>query len=128
LQNCAVLFPNLEVLTISLDSEYETWWQPENYAAFASLPRTIIALVLMLDTMRLPPMPSSAFVRLIKTHAPHCGVHVTTPPKYIDRRDANLTLNLDDDGLLPKPPWCQCPDCGETYSPEVLRRSTFQAW
>ena len=126
LRNLSTACPSLEMLICNVDTEHETWWQPENYAVFALLPRTLVALVLVLEDLTLPqPSTASAFVRRIEAHVPWCGVHVvTTRPRTSD----DILLNLDDDGILPKPPWDVFPDFGETYSPEVLRRSTFHIW
>lgn len=138
LRNLSTACPSLEMLICNVDSEHETWWQPENYAVFALLPRTLVALVLLLDDVTLPqPATASAFVRLVKAHVPWCGVHVLTKPSETRSRGDgdDVLINLDDDGILPKPPWRGLyPDFAssksevETYSPEVLRRSTFQVW
>ena len=126
LRKLSTACPSLEMLICNVDTEHETWWQPENYAVFALLPRTLVALVLVLEDLTLPqPSTASAFVRLIKAHVPWCGVHVVTTPS---RTSDDILINLDDDGILPKPPWDVFPDFGEMYSPEVLRRSTFHLW
>ena len=125
-KDLATACPSLEMLIFSVDTEVITWRQSENYSVFALLPRTLVALVLVLEDLTLPqPSTASAFVRRIEAHVPWCGVHVvTTRPRTSD----DILINLDDDGILPKPPWDVFPDFGEMYSPEVLRRSTFHLW
>ena len=135
--SCAVACPALEVLIFRTDCEYETWWKAENYAAFARVPRTLLALGLVLDMIKLPApaTTASSFVRLVQDNMAQdcdCGVHVVTPgfsteriPGYTWRQN----LNLMNDRVLPKPPWSGLyPPIEEQYSPEVLRRSTYQHW
>ena len=134
--SCAVACPALEVLIFRTDCEYETWWKAENYAAFARVPRTLLALGLVLDMIKLPaPATASSFVRLVQDNLAQdcdCGVHVVTPrystdriPGYTSRQPVNLT----NDRVLPKPPWSGLyPPIEGQYSPEVLRRSTYQHW
>ena len=134
--SCAVACPALEVLIFRTDCEYSTWWELENYAAFACVPRTLLALGLVLDMIKLPaPATASSFVRLVQDNMAQdgdCGVHVVTPgfsteriPGYTWRQNVNLM----NDRVLPNPPWSGLyPPIEEQYSPEVLRRSTYQHW
>ena len=130
LRNLSTACPSLEMLICNVDTEHETWWQPENYAVFALLPRTLVALVLVFEDVALPqPATASAFVRLIEAHVSWCGVHVVTlPSRTRSLRDGDILLNLDDDGVLPKPTWDIYPEFGANYSPEAYRRSTFKVW
>jgi len=129
-KDSATACPSLEMLIFSVDTEVITWRQSENYSVFALLPRTLVALVLVFEDVALPqPATASAFVRLIEAHVSWCGVHVVTLPSRTRRlRDGDILLNLDDDGVLPKPPWDIYPEFGATYSPEAYRRSSFQIW
>jgi hypothetical protein len=131
LKDLATACPSLEMLICNIDSEPTSWRQSENYGVFALLPRTLVALVLVFEDVVLPhPATASAFVRLIEAHVPWCGVHVVTLPSRTGSRGDgdDILINLDDDGVLPKPPWDIYPEFGATYSPEACRRSTFKVW
>ena len=98
----------------------ESWEQPENYAVFAHVPRTLKALVLAMDCIRAPPPDTaSSFAALVKTYLPaDMGLHVITS----DRRE-----NLD---VLPRAPWAPSsfPVLGEDYDDAALAQDSFMKW
>ena len=98
----------------------ESWEQPEHYAVFAHVPRTLKALVLAMDCITAsPPDTASSFAALVKTYLPvDMGLHVITS----DSRE-----NLD---LLPKAPWAPSsfPVLGEDYDDAALAQDSFMKW
>ena len=121
----AAACPSLRMLSLveshsASAEEPESWEQPEHYAVFAHVPRTLKALVLALDAVRTPPPDTaSAFAALVKTYLPAgMGLHVMTSCRM---------ENLD---LLPKAPWAPSawPVFGEDYDDAALAQDSFALW
>ena len=128
MQDLATVFANvsracpvLELLTLIVDGERDTWRLRENYSVFAHVPPRLKTLCLMLDTMELPSscQKASQFVALVQGHLP-TGVYV-----HVSTYDI-----LEDDGLLPVAPWAPAPGpfLGRSYDDAALARATFTRW
>ena len=120
--NIARACPVLELLTLQIDTERDTWCERGNYSVFAHAPPRLKALCLTLDDMELPPSceTASQFVALVQGHLPTgVGFHVSSSNK-----------TLEDDGALPVAPWAPAlgPSLGGTYDDAALARATFTRW
>ena len=125
--------PVLEILILQLDSEYDTWADESNYSVFAHAPRSLKALVLILESTKIPNLTRSQFVALIQHHMP-AGVQVHIK---IDEKSVSSSMEgmkavepWEDDGALPKGFWepAQFPEVGEFYDDAVLARASFSEW
>ena len=119
--NIARACPVLELLTLQIDTERDTWCERGNYSVFAHAPPRLKALCLTLDDMELPPSceTASQFVALVQSRLPAgVGVHVSTYKM------------LDDDGVLPVAPWAPAPgpSIGGAYDDAALARTTYTRW
>ena len=118
-RNCSAACPVLELLILRMDSDQTTWQSVQDYCVFEHTPRSLKALVLILDDVSLPqPRTASAFHHLVKRHAPaDVAVHI-------------VTYDVIDDGKLPKGPWASSilPRFGEAYAAADLARPSFTLW
>jgi hypothetical protein len=125
--------PVLEILILQLDSEYDTWADESNYSVFAHAPRSLKALVLVLQCTKIPKLTRSKFVALIQRDLP-AGVQV-----HIKIAESGVSWSMEgmkalepweDDGALPKGFWepAQFPEVGEFYDDAVLARASFSEW
>ena len=119
--NIARACPVLELLTLQIDTERDTWCERGNYSVFAHAPPRLKALCLTLDDMELPPSceTASQFVALVQGHLPTgVGLHVSAYGM------------LDDDGVLPVAPWAPAPGpcIGGAYDDAALARTTYTRW
>jgi len=121
----AAACPSLRMLTLvechsASAEDPESWEQPEHYAVFAHVPRTLKALVLALDAVRTPPPDTaSAFAALVKTYLPAgMGLHVMT------------TWRMENLDGLPKAPWAPStfPVLGEDYDDAALAQDSYMQW
>ena len=137
MQDLATVFANvsracpvLELLTLIVDGERDTWRLRENYSVFAHVPPRLKTLCLMLDTMELPSscQIASQFVALVQGHLP-TGVYVHVSSTLHCFEDDGIPV-LDDDGLLPVAPWAPAPGpfLGHSYDNAALARATFTRW
>ena len=137
MQDLATVFANvsracpvLELLTVIVDGERDTWRLRENYSVFAHVPPRLKTLCLMLDTMELPSscQKASQFVALVQGHLP-TGVYVHVSSTLHCFEDDGIPV-LDDDGLLPVAPWAPAPGpfLGHSYDDAALARATFTRW
>ena len=113
----AAVCPALEILTLDIGCEHDTWGYPENYSVFAHAPRNLKALVLSLREMTLPFPTPSPLVALIQRYLP-TGVQVHL------QGDGD---NIKQDDLLPKAFWDphEFPKVGERYDDATLARASF---
>ena len=119
--NIARACPVLELLTLQIDTERDTWRLRGNYSVFAHAPPRLKALCLTLDTMELPPSceTASQFVALVQGHLPTgVGLHVSAYGM------------LEDDGVLPVAPWAPAPGpcIGGAFDDAALARTTYTRW
>ena len=125
--------PVLEILILQLDSEYDTWADESNYSVFAHAPRSLKALVLVLQCTKIPKLTRSQYVALIQRYLP-AGVQV-----HIKIAESGVSWSMEgmkalepweDDGALPKGFWepAQFPEVGEFYDDAVLARASFSEW
>ena len=125
--------PVLEILILQLDSEYDTWADESNYSVFAHAPRSLKALVLVLQCTKIPKLTRSQYVALIQRYLP-AGVQV-----HIKIAEGSVSWSMEgmkalepweDDGVLPKGFWepAQFPEVGEFYDDAVLARASFSEW
>ena len=128
--NIARACPVLELLTLQIDGERDTWRLRENYSVFAHVPPRLKTLCLMLDTMELPSscQIASQFVALVQGHLP-TGVYVHVSSTLHCFEDDGIPA-LDDDGVLPVAPWAPAPGpfLGHSYDDAALARATFTRW
>ena len=128
--------PVLEILILHLDSEYDTWADESNYSVFAHAPRSLKALVLILESTKIPNLTRSQFVALIQRHVPAgVQVHIKIDEKSVSwsmggRHGWTALEPWEDDGALPKGFWepAQFPEVGEFYDDAVLARASFSEW
>ena len=128
--------PVLEILILHLDSEYDTWADESNYSVFAHAPRSLKALVLILESTKIPNLTRSQFVALIQRHVPAgVQVHIKIDEKSVSwsmggRHGWTALEPWEDDGALPKGFWepAQFPGVGEFYDDAVLARASFSEW
>ena len=128
--------PILEILILQLDSEYDTWADESNYSVFAHAPRSLKALVLILESTKIPNLTRSQFVALIQRHVPAgVQVHIKIDEKSVSwsmggRHGWTALEPWEDDGALPKGFWepAQFPGVGEFYDDAVLARASFSEW
>jgi len=125
--------PVLEILILQLDAERSTWADESNYSVFAHAPRSLKALVLVLQDTKIPNLTRSQFVALIQRFLP-AGVQV-----HIKIAEGSVSWSMEgmkavepwaDDGVLPKGFWepAQFPEVGEFYDDAVLARASFSEW
>jgi len=137
MQDLATVFANvsracpvLELLTLIVDGERDTWRLRENYSVFAHVPPRLKTLCLMLDTMESPSSCriASQFVALVQGHLP-TGVYVHVSSTLHCFEDDGIP-DLDDDGVLPVAPWAPAPGprIGGAYDDAALARATFTRW
>ena len=124
--------PVLEILILHLDSEYDTWADESNYSVFAHAPRSLKALVLVLQSTKIPNLTRSQYVALIQRNLPAgVQVHIKIDEKSVSCRAGHEDFEpWEDDGVLPKGFWepAQFPEVGEFYDDAVLARASFSEW
>ena len=123
----------MEILILQLDAERSTWADESNYSVFAHAPRSLKALVLVLQDTKIPNLTRSQFVALIQRFLP-AGVQV-----HIKIAEGSVSWSMEgmkavepweDDGALPKGFWepDHSPGVGEFYDDAVLARASFSEW
>ena len=128
--NVAAACPVLEMLTLSIDSEYDTWRMRDNYSVFAHAPPRLKALILCFDGVNLPCKTSAQFLELVNTYLPAgVQVHVSAVIHKSYRRrgtDRAQGWRVLQDGV-PQAPWAPAtwPVLGESYDDAALARASF---